>query len=299
MNRRTPRLLLALLTLTLAAGARAATLVPDDLQLGPRGPGEVVEASVWLINTEDEPLEVLGAKASCGCTTIVDFEPRTLPARSALEVALRVTAPKKAGQDKAIGVTITVKDRPPIRLPIRIGTTGTSPAPGAVTAEPLDLGRVTAARRTDSAIRLTNLSTEPVRVTGAKAGCGCITFPEFSPFDLDGGASADVRLTVEAPSVVGGVRTKDVTFVVADHPPVKVPVRIQAVHPLAEALRHVLERPGAGAQAGPRYGDFRVEADTVSAIVWAGDQAPGARLVCRFDPDGQVAAIRVEPISRL
>ncbi|MHC4716438.1 MAG: DUF1573 domain-containing protein [Planctomycetota bacterium] len=226
MNRRTPRLLTALATVALAAGVHAAILAPDDLNLGLRGPGEVVETTVWLINTEDEPLEVLRAKGNCGCTTLVGFVPQTLPARSALEVTLRVTAAKKAGQDKAVAVTFTVKDRPPIRLPIRIETTGSPPAGGAVTAAPLDLGRVTAARRTESTVRLTNTATEPARVTGAKAGCGCITFPDFAPFELDPGASADVRLSIKAPSVTGRPRTRDVTFVVADHAPVKVPVRL-------------------------------------------------------------------------
>ncbi|MHC4422650.1 MAG: DUF1573 domain-containing protein [Planctomycetota bacterium] len=297
MNRPTPRLLTTLATLALSAGTHAAILAPDDLNLGLRGPGEVVEATVWLINTDDEPLEVLGAKGNCGCTTLVGFVPQTLPARSALEVALRITAPKKAGQDKAVAVTFTVKDRPPIRLPIRIETTGSRPGQGAVTAAPLDLGRVTAARRTESTIRLTNTATEPARVTGAKAGCGCITFPDFAPFELDPGASADVRLSIKAPSVTGRPRTRDVTFVVADHAPVKVPVRLQAVHPLADALGQYLGQPETSAETGRWYGDFRVEADTVSAIVWAGDDTPRAQLVCRFDEGGQVRSIRVEPIT--
>jgi hypothetical protein len=297
MNRRIPRLLTVLLALALAAGAHAAILAPDELNLGLREPGEVVEATVWLINTVDEPLEVLGAKGNCGCTTLPGFVPRTLPPRSALEVPLRVRAGKKAGQDKAVAVTFRVKDRPPIRLPVRIETTGSPPAQGGVTAAPLDLGRITAARRTDSAIRLTNAGTKPARVTGAKAGCGCITFPDFAPFELDPGASAEVALSIKAPSVVGPPRTRDVTFIVADHPPVKVPVRLQAVHPLAEALGQYLGQPETSAKTGRWYGDFHVEADTVSAIVWAGDDTPRARLVCRFDEGGQVRGIRVEPIT--
>jgi hypothetical protein len=299
MNRRTPRLLSLLLTLALVGGAHAATLAPEELHFASCAPGEVMEASVWLINTDDEPLEVLEAKATCGCTSLIGFAPQTLPAGAALEVALRVTAPKTAGRSKAVSVTVTVKDRSPLTLPIRVETTGSRPAPGAITAAPpvVDLGRVTAEGRAESMVRLTNTTAAPARVTGAKAGCGCITFPDFSPFELDSGASADVRMSVKAPSVVGRPRTKDVTFVVADHAPVKVPVRIQAAHPLAEALERYLGRSETDDQAGRWYGDFRVEADTVSAIIWAGDSTPRARLVCRFDADGQVTAIRVEPIT--
>jgi hypothetical protein len=285
--------------LTLAVGARAAVLAPDDLHFEFGEPGEVMETSVWLINTEDEPLEVLGAKASCGCTTVIGFVPQTLPARSALEVGLRVTAPKKAGRPKAVSVTFTVRDRPPVRLPIRLETMGSPPAGGAITASPpeLDLGRVTATRQADSTVRLTNTTAAPLRVTGAKAGCGCITFPGFRPLELDAGASADVRLSVKAPAVVGRPRTRDITFTVEDHPPVKVPVRLQAVHPLVEALGEYLGRSEPGEELHQRYGDFRVEADTVSAIVWAGDATPRARLVCRFDDRDQVRGIRVEPIT--
>jgi hypothetical protein len=288
-----------LLTLVLTGGVSAATLAPDDLHFESREPGEVVTASVWLINTDDEPLELLEAKASCGCTTVIDFKPQTLPAGTAIEVPLRITAPKKAGQSKAVSVKFMASDRAPIVLPIRMGTRGTSPASGALIASPpeLDLGRVTAADRIDPTVHLTNTGTTPLRVTRAKAGCGCITFPGFSPFALEAGASADVRLSVKAPSVVGRTKTKDVTFTIQDHPPVKVPVRIQAVHPLVEALGQYLGLSETHEKAGRRYDDFRVEGDTVSAIVWAGDSSPRARLICSFDDDGLIQAIRVEPIS--
>ena len=298
MHRRIPHMLTVVLTLAFATSAPAAILAPDDLHFGSLQPGEVVEATVWLINTEDEPLEVMRAKGSCGCTTILGFEPQTLAPRSAVEVGLRVTAPKKAGQSKTVSVTFTLQDRPPMRLPIRVETRGTAAATGAITVSPpeLDLGRVTAADEIEAAIHLTNNGATPMRVTGVKAGCGCITFPGFAPFELDAGTSADVRLSVKAPSVVGRPRTKDVTVKVEGGPPLKVPVRIQAVHPLAEALERYLGLSGPDASAERRYGDFRVDGSTVSAIVWDAG-TPRARLVCRFDEGGQVTAIRVDPIT--
>jgi hypothetical protein len=303
MNRQLSRTLtvvtvLALAASTFAASPPAAILAPDDLHFGSLKPGEVVEATVWLINTEDEPLEVLRAKGSCGCTTIPRFEPQTLAPRSAVEVGLRITAPKKAGQRKTVSVTFTLQDRPPMRLPIRVETLGTAAAPGPIIVSPpeLDLGRVTAADQIEAAIHLTNNGATPTRVTGVKAGCGCITFPGFAPFELDAGASADVRLRVKAPSVVGRSKTKDVTVKVDGGPPLKVPVRIQAAHPLAEALEQYLglSEPDAGAER--RYGDLRVDGSTVSALVWA-SEAPRAWLVCSFDEGGQIAAIRVDPIT--
>jgi hypothetical protein len=298
MQRRLSQLLFVFASLALAAGAPAAIVTPDELHLGVRAPGEVVEASVWLINTGDAPLEVLEARATCGCTSLAGFAPRTLAPRTAVEVPIRITAPKQPGQAKAISVTFTIRDGNPIRVPIRIATEG-APAPGgALTVSPpeLDLGRVTAATRAQSSIHLTNPGDAPVRVTAAKAGCGCITFPGFAPFDLGPGASADVRLSMKAPATVGGSKVKDVTFTVEGHRPVKVPVRLETVHPSVEALKQHLVRTEAGA-AGPRYGDFRVEGDVVSAIVWSADAAPGARLVCRLDKDGHICSLRVEPIT--
>jgi hypothetical protein len=105
-----------------------------------------------------------------------------------------------------------------------------------------------------------------------------------------------VRLSVTAPSVVGRPKTKDVTVKVEGGPPLKVPVRIQAVHPLAEALEQYLGLSGSNTSAERRYGDFRVDGSTVSALVWA-TEAPRARLVCRFDESGQITAIRVDPIT--
>ncbi|MHC4217094.1 MAG: DUF1573 domain-containing protein [Planctomycetota bacterium] len=301
MNRHfMPRTLAALLTLAMTVGAPAAILAPDDLHFASRAPGEVVEASVWVINTDAEPLELLGAKASCGCTTVVGFAPQTLPAATAIEVPIRITAPKKAGQSKAVSVKFTVRDGATIMLPIRIETRGTASAPGgAITADPpaLDLGRVTAATPAETTIRLTNTATAPVRVTGAKAGCGCISFPDFAPFELDADASADVRVSIKAPSVVGRSRTKDVTFKVDGGPPVTVPVRVQAVHPMAKALRQYFGLPETH-ESGRWCRDIRVVGDTVSAIVWAAD-APRGRLVCRFDDDGRLRAIDIEPIATI
>jgi hypothetical protein len=296
-----PRTLTALLMLAIAAGAPAAILAPDDLHLPSREPGEVVEASVWVINTGADPLELLQAKPSCGCTTVIGFTPQTLSAGTAIEVPVRITAPKTAGQSKSISVKFMARDRSPIVLPIRIETRGTprtALADGAITAVPpeLDLGRVTAATQAESAIRLTNPTTTPVRVTGAKAGCGCITFPDFAPFELDAGASAEVRLNVKAPTVVGRAKTKDVTFKVDGGPPVTVPVRVQAVHPLATALRQYLGLPEPHDENGRWCRDMRVEDDTVSAIVWAAD-APRGRLVCSFDQDGQLQSIDIDPFT--
>lgn len=298
MNRNRTTLLSFLAALAVAPAASAAIVAPDHLHLCAAAPGEVVGTSVWLINTDDAPLEVLKAKASCGCTTLGGFAAQTLAPRSAVEVPIRVTAPKEPGATKAVAVNFTIGNGDTIRVPIRIETAGTLAAGGAVTVSPpeLDLGRVTAATRADATVRLTNPGDAPIRVTAAKAGCGCITFPGFAPLDLEAGASADVRLSIAAPTAVGGATTKDVTFIVEGHPPVKVPVRLEAVHPSVEALRRYLAVPAPDA-AGPRYGDFRVDGDIVSAIVWSADTSPAAYLVCRLDDDGRIRSLSVEPIS--
>ena len=64
----------------------------------------------------------------------------SLPAHSALDVPLRVTAPRTPGKEKRVSVTFTFKDRPPLTLPIRIETEGRPPeAKPTVRAEPTEL----------------------------------------------------------------------------------------------------------------------------------------------------------------
>jgi hypothetical protein len=298
MNRNRTTLLSFLAALAVAPAASAAIVAPDHLHLCARAPGEVVETSVWLINTDDAPLDVLTARASCGCTTLAGFAPQTLAPRSAVEVPIRVTAPKESGATKAVAVTFTIGNGDTIRAPIRIETAGTPAVASAVTVSPpeLDLGRVTAATEARATIRLTNPGHAPIRVTAAKAGCGCITFPGFAPLYLNAGASADVRLSVKAPGTVGGAVTRDVTFIVDGHPPVRLSVRLEVVHPSVEALRRCLAPPAPDA-TGPRYGDFRVDGDVVSAVVWSADTSPAAYLVCRLDGEGRIRSLSVEPIS--
>ena len=129
----------ARMTLLVAAGlcatASAATtppapadlmLAPGELDLGPRAPSTTTARTVWLINAGDQTLELGRAAASCGCTK-VDLKPMTLPAHSALDVPLRVTAPRTPGKEKRVSVTFTFKDRAPLTLPIRIEAEAESP----------------------------------------------------------------------------------------------------------------------------------------------------------------------------
>ena len=293
--------LLAGLGVCAPAAAQPAQLavLPDELDLGERAPGKIVRTSVWLLNTGRETLELTGAKGSCGCTAI-DFKPRALPPRAGMEVPVRVTAPKRPGLSKPVSITFTIKDRPPVRLPVRIATTGDLPWTGrAVRAEPqeIDLGPVTAGTTMSTSARLVNTGDAPMRVTAAKAPCPCLRAPDFTAFTLEPGEAADVQLDVDVPSRVGTAAVKEISFIVQGQAAVKVPLRMTVEHPLAEtAKRHI----DAIVSEAYRCDDFRVEGNVVTAILWEGDRAaPKSRVICRFNADGGVESTELVPIDVL
>ncbi len=93
-------------------------LVPDRLELPAAAPGSTVTASVWIVNTGGEPVRMTAARGSCGCTA-VDFQPGTLAAGASREVALRVKAPARPGQERDVTVTFLAEGHPAVQLPVR------------------------------------------------------------------------------------------------------------------------------------------------------------------------------------
>jgi len=272
-------------------------VVPGELDLGRREPGTIVPAAVWLVNTGDEAVELLTARGTCGCT-VLDFIPAVLAPRTAMKVPVRVTAPKKAGVRKTVTVTFTSRGHAPVKLPVRIATHGEPDALPVVRADPIDvnLGTVRAASVVSSRVRLVNTGDGPRRVTAARAGCSCITLPDFSPVTLAAGETLDVHLDIETPTAIGST-TREVTFVIEGQRVVKVPIVMQSTHPRVETLKQHL---GELYTATCTWDGFRIDGDAITAIAWEHDGSrPRGRITCRFNDDGTVRSTVFETITAL
>ena len=266
-----------------------AIVVPGELDLGTHTPHTTVRDAVWLINPGDEPLEMLAARGSCGCT-VLDFTARVLPPKAGLEVPIRVTAPKDPGRHKTVTVTFTIRDRDPLKLPVHIATTGDR----LVRAEPVDLGPVMAGATISASARLVNTGETPRRITAARPACKCVTLPDFAPVTLAPGEALDVHLDIEVSSAVGPT-SREVTFVFEDRQVVKVPVRMQITQPRVEALKQHLNDLLRTDCTG-----FRLDGDVVTAVAWEQDNPqPQGWITCRFNDDGTLESTLFEPITSL
>ena len=288
---------LVILLVAVAAGPATATVivVPAELDLETVEPTTVVMRSVWLINTGDDPVQLLSAKGSCGCT-VLEFEPQTLASQAALQVPVRVTAPRTTGKAKSVTVTFTARDQEPIKLPVRLVTTGELPATTDVRAEPaeVDLGPVTAGNLVSASARLVNTSDIPQRITAARPSCKCMTLPDFEPVTLAAGEAIDVHIEVEAPKTLGAT-SREITFVLEGRQLVKVSVRMKATDSRVETLQRHL---GDLYQSSYTFDGFRIDGDVITAIAWERlSRQPRAMVTCRFNDDGTVRSSLIEPIG--
>ncbi|MBT8486870.1 MAG: DUF1573 domain-containing protein [Phycisphaerae bacterium] len=92
--------------------------VPSRIAYKPLSPGTKVETEVWLINTSTEPLAFTGARSSCGCTTFVDAEPRTMAPGEATRFPIAASAPKKAGKKRTVDMLFSFEGMEPVRVPL-------------------------------------------------------------------------------------------------------------------------------------------------------------------------------------
>lgn len=287
----------AILLAAAVAGHAAAqvVVVPSELDLGTLRLATVVPASVWLVNTGDEPVELLTAKGSCGCT-VLDFKPQVLASQAALQVPVRVTAPKAPGRRKSVTVTFTVRDQDPIKLSVRIATVGDLKTTTDVRAEPaeVDLGPVSAGTLVSASARLVNTSDIPQRITAAKASCSCVKLPDFVPVTLAAGEAIDVHIEVDTPSTIGAT-SRDITFVLEGRQFVKVPVRMETTDTRVETLkRHLGDRYA----STYTFSGFKIDGDVITGFGWEDDGTRlSAMVTSRFNDDGTLLSTLVEPIS--
>lgn len=279
------------------AAPATAVLIPAEIDLGTRAPGSTTRSSLWVCNTADEPLSLVAAKGSCGCTG-VDFKPTVLAAGAALQIPFRITASKSPGRDKTVTITVRAEEHPPLSLKVRLRIAADGLVrEGDVIAEPrvADLGPVTSGSTVSTSVHLVNAGKIAREVTAVRAACSCTTFPGFARFDLEPSAEGDVDVEVEVPADTAGAVTKDVTFFVADQRPITVPLHMVITHPLVEALERRLEKLYSGTYV---YDGFTVKDDVVTAVAWTPDRSrPAARITCRFDELGSIVNVDVVEIT--
>ncbi len=273
-------------------------LVPAELELAAPTPGAELRRSVWIVNTSSTPVELLAARGTCGCTTVA-FKPQALPPRASLEVPLRIRAPKTPGVAKSVQVTFAAEGLPPLKLPVRIQSEGipAAPRPGIV-AEPaqVDLGPVIAGELITASARLVNTGSEPRTVTAARTSCGCTRVIDFAPFTLPPGEAFDVPIEVDAPARVGRPFTKEITFIVEEQAPLKVPVRMIAGHPDVDAAR---QRVDALLNDAYELDDFAVEEGSITAIAWNTRREPEGRVTMTLAEDGRLTSLRFDAFTTM
>ncbi len=190
----------------------------------------------------------------------------------------------------------TVRDQEPIKLPIRLVTTGVLETTSDIRAEPaeIDLGPVTADSFISASVRLVNTSDIPHRITAARPACKCMKLPDFKPVTLAAGEAIDVHIEIETPSLLG-TTSRDITFVLEGRQVVKVPVRMKTSDTRVEALERHFDELYPSTYT---FNGFRIDDDVITAIAWEGDdRRPRAIVTCRFNDDGTVRSSLVEPIS--
>lgn len=286
---------------------------PAELDLGVHPALSHAQGTAWLLNTGGEPMEITGFKRSCGCIGDVGLEtPLELPPRSALEMPLSIRAPRNAGERKQIHITFAINGEGTMRLPIHLAAEGGG-APQFVAVDPpeLDLGLVTAGVPIADVIVLQNIASADMKVTKTHSRCGCVTFPEFSPFVLGANDWEEVLVEVDAPySAVGTLSTQLVYVSLDKYGAVSVPIHMRVDHPVVGAVKALLgaqtrgdhaqaarylardarvwfnakEGPGealdleaartsseACLSAAHEYDSYRLEDRTVQVIAWEGN----------------------------
>lgn len=102
-------------------------VAPLELDLGSAVVDEVKTGTVWLINRGAQPLTILGAKASCGCTTVENVENTILMSGEARQIEINMVADGAPGSRKTKHVTFHFKEQPPLKIPVHATIRATIP----------------------------------------------------------------------------------------------------------------------------------------------------------------------------
>lgn len=213
-----------LATSALAGESTTLRAVPAQLDLGTVAIGEKIHARILLVNDGSTPVEVAGAKGTCGCTKLPDFEAATLAPRHGQVVDVVVQAPDKTA-DKQVRVQFLARDGGLLEVPVSLTTSAdatpaATPDPSAVTLHAFaDAWSFTGAPESsvEGSMWLVNAADETREVLATKGSCGCMSVAGEKTYRLAPGEARLVSFRVELPKKPGEA-TKKLTFVTDSGP---------------------------------------------------------------------------------
>jgi hypothetical protein len=100
-----------------AAPVRAVTGVVD---LGVVEAGGVGRGFIWLVNSGERGVTLIGSKASCGCTTVEDDGVRRLEPGETVRLRVTMTVPEEPGTRKSKRVTFFFEGQGPVEVEVRV-----------------------------------------------------------------------------------------------------------------------------------------------------------------------------------
>lgn len=99
---------------------RRLRATPPVVILDASAPGETATGEIWLINTTDEPLQIVRAKGNCGCLKFPGFEPSAIAPHHTLRVSVSMMALGEPGKDAIKYATfLQESDEMPLTIEIR------------------------------------------------------------------------------------------------------------------------------------------------------------------------------------
>jgi ankyrin repeat protein len=231
---------------------QVVTLTPASLDLGSFSTSEKAEGSVTLKNTGEFPVTIERAKASCGCTTS-DFRNGTvLQPGESTDVSVTMNGKGRA-RKLSKTVTFTIKDYPPLRLPVVAETI----AYVNLDSEPLTIeeGAET------STITLTSIDETPFTVTSM--------LPAIA-VELPTEPSTTQVLTIDWNAFWDVVKTTKVSFRL-DHPLCKeITTNIRLTAPQRKRLNEIITANRAGGKLPSKEPTQAQTGDQLARYIRAG-----------------------------
>ncbi len=93
---------------------------PRVADLGPVRAGNLLSASVHLVNLGHVTRQVTATRAACECTTFPDFSPFALPPGEEADVHLELEVPATTAGRVTKDITVVVAGQPPVKVPLRM-----------------------------------------------------------------------------------------------------------------------------------------------------------------------------------
>lgn len=212
-----------------------AVVVPATIDFGAHDVETAVPGRVWIINRDDEPLQLVKVKGSCGCIKLADNQNVEIAPHSALPFEFTYKAPAKDGTSKIKKLQFIFDDHETLSVALDIAADGRVEDKQTELASLEDAGVISAPGvvafgevETDALVKgsawLINAGDTPRRIEGAKGDCGCITLRDFTPLTLAAHEARLVQFSVKTPAKHGKTKDTKITFRMSEGEPLTLPI---------------------------------------------------------------------------